>query len=233
MRSPIPMFQLFAVYLAFIYIVGPLYMRNRKAYSLNAATRLYNIFQIISCVYIVSALFKKGFKFEGAFDCSINVDNKTEIDLLSVWHYIGFTRVVELIETVFFILRHKQNQVTYLHVYHHLGSVFGAFMCLKYDASHRWIIHALINCTIHFFMYTYYLLSSYESMKKYTDRVKSSITIVQIIQLVFICIHSTFHTFATCGSLLFVTQALNTALLTVLFVNFFVQTYIKKKKKTN
>lgn len=98
-------------------------------------------------------------------------------------------------------------------------------------SDHRWMIHGVINCSIHFFMYTYYLLSSYEHLKKYTDRVKMPITVVQIVQLIFICIHSTFHTFAKCGSKLFVTQALNTLLLTVLFINFFIQTYIKKKHK--
>jgi hypothetical protein len=135
MKSPLPMFQLFGVYLAFVYVVGPLVMRNRKAFNLNSATRLYNILQIVSCAYIVTALFTNGLKFEGAFDCAKTVDSETELNLLSVWHYIAFTRVVELIETVFFVLRKKQSQVTYLHVYHHIGSIFGAFIILKYDAS--------------------------------------------------------------------------------------------------
>jgi hypothetical protein len=135
MKSPLPMFQLFAVYLAFVYVVGPILMKNRKAFNLNSATRLYNVLQIVSCLYIVSSIFINGFKFEGAFDCSNNVDSETELKLLSIWHFIGFTRVIELIETVFFILRKKQSQVTYLHVYHHIGSIFGAFIILKYDAS--------------------------------------------------------------------------------------------------
>jgi GNS1/SUR4 family len=135
MKSPVPMFQLFAVYIVFVYIIGPLFMRNRKAYDLNNATRLYNILQISACAYIVPSLFRAGFKFEGTFDCSKNVSKETEMKLLNIWYFIAFTRVVELIETVFFILRQKQSQASYLHVYHHIGSIFGAWLALKYDAS--------------------------------------------------------------------------------------------------
>lgn len=148
MKSPVPMFQLFAIYLLFVYIVGPLFMRNRKAYDLNSATRFYNILQIASCAFIVPSLFRAGFKFEGTFDCSINVDKNTENRLLEMWYFIAFTRVVELIETVFFILRQKRNQASYLHVYHHIGSIFGAWIALKYDAS-KWRITYFLN-SFHF-----------------------------------------------------------------------------------
>jgi GNS1/SUR4 family len=135
MKSPLPMLELFAVYILFVYVVGPLFMRNRKAYDLNKATRLYNVFQIAACAFIVPSLFRAGFKFEGTFDCSKNADAETELKLLNLWYFIAFTRVVELAETVFFILRKKQNQASYLHVYHHIGSIFGAWIALKYDAS--------------------------------------------------------------------------------------------------
>lgn len=40
-------------------------------------------------------------------------------------------KVVDLMDTVFFILRKKNNQVTFLHIYHHAGMVTLGFLYLK------------------------------------------------------------------------------------------------------
>lgn len=46
------------------------------------------------------------------------------------WMYM--LKIVELVETVFFVLRKKQNQVSALHVYHHVSMVLLAWIGVKY-----------------------------------------------------------------------------------------------------
>lgn len=47
------------------------------------------------------------------------------------WWYF-FSKIVELLDTVFFVLRKKQSQVTFLHVYHHAITMFFSWGYLKY-----------------------------------------------------------------------------------------------------
>lgn len=59
------------------------------------------------------------------------------------WMYM--LKIVELSETVFFVLRKKQNQVSSLHVYHHVSMVLLAWIGVKYFPGE------LINFSIYVF----------------------------------------------------------------------------------
>ena len=52
----------------------------------------------------------------------------------AVWLYY-MAKIVELLDTVFFVLRKKQSQVSFLHVYHHTLMPFCAFIGVKYFAG--------------------------------------------------------------------------------------------------
>lgn len=56
-----------------------------------------------------------------------------------MWWYV-FAKVIDLFDTVFFVMRKKQNQITFLHVYHHASVLLGAWLFLKYlpGESNRW-----------------------------------------------------------------------------------------------
>ena len=49
----------------------------------------------------------------------------------TVWTYF-IVKVIDLLDTIFFVLRKKQNQVSFLHVYHHAGMVVGGWAATKY-----------------------------------------------------------------------------------------------------
>lgn len=48
-----------------------------------------------------------------------------------VWIYL-IVKVIDLLDTIFFVLRKKQNQVTFLHVYHHTGMVVAVWSGVKW-----------------------------------------------------------------------------------------------------
>ena len=43
------------------------------------------------------------------------------------WYY--FSKVIEFMDTIFFVLRKKRNQITFLHVYHH-ATMFNIWWCV-------------------------------------------------------------------------------------------------------
>lgn len=51
------------------------------------------------------------------------------------WFYGIMLRIIEFIETIIFVLRKKQNQVTFLHVYHHISTIIIFWVFLKYSGS--------------------------------------------------------------------------------------------------
>lgn len=87
----------------------------------------------------------------------------------------------DLVETFVMVLRKKQNQVSFLHVYHHITVVLIAWATVKYYPGGMAIIPTILNNGVHVFMYSYYFLSSYPQMPKYLRPIKPYITIVQMV----------------------------------------------------
>lgn len=136
MGSPAPLLLTFATYLLFVLSVGPRYMKDRKPMNLNFFTRGYNIFQVIACVYFISWASNRGINFNSTWKCITNrkdAEERFELDQKS-WLFL-MLRLIELVETVIFVLRKKQNQVSSLHIYHHLSTVVLLWSFLKYSPS--------------------------------------------------------------------------------------------------
>lgn len=59
-------------------------------------------------------------------------DNPRALRLLKAFHLMFLLKIVELVETAFFVLRKKFNQVSALHVYHHASTVLLSFFACKF-----------------------------------------------------------------------------------------------------
>ena len=118
-----------------------------------------------------------------------------------------FIRTLELVETVFFVLRKKQNQVSHLHVYHHVSTILLLWAFYKYNASKYsswltvWLITVInifqslqftarmelfiliLNSIIHVIMYSYYLLTAFKVLDKYLKKFKPIMTSMQLVSL--------------------------------------------------
>jgi elongation of very long chain fatty acids protein 7 len=69
-------------------------------------------------------------------------------------------KISELLDTVFFILRKKYNQVTFLHLYHHTVMPLIGWGVTKYFPGGHGIFVGFINSFVHIIMYTYYMLAA-------------------------------------------------------------------------
>ena len=64
-------------------------------------------------------------------------------------HLYFLVKLVDLLDTVFFVLRKKQNQVSFLHVYHHVGMVLGSWGGVKFlPGGHVTFLGQYIHTTI-------------------------------------------------------------------------------------
>ena len=229
MGSPYPLLNIFAMYLMIVKYVGPKFMQNRKPFDLNNFTRIYNLYQVISCIYIVSLIPA----FLGSYNPYKCHSGKTEDPfLLKVSWFVIMLRTSEFLETIVFVLRKKQNQVSWLHIYHHIAVVSLYWSSFKYTAARNEIIIIEINTAVHIIMYSYYFLSSFNAFKSITNKVKSGITTMQITQLLIIMTHI-IHGLARCNvSELYWLQLGNIVILITMFLQFYFKTYRKEKVKS-
>lgn len=98
-------------------------MENRKPFKLENVLRVYNIIQVLICGWLVFETFRLGYFKQYSFFCTPVDYSMNKLAQQIAWRtYIYFIiKVIDLMDTVFFVLRKKQNQVTFLHVYHHTG----------------------------------------------------------------------------------------------------------------
>lgn len=230
-----PLMTVFAVYLWLVYKFLPKFMSTRKPYNLTFVIRCYNIFQIVACTMFLKSVHKVGFSFTNAFQC-IHSDGEFTKELMEVstvhWYFI-ILRMIEFLETIFFLLRKKFDQVTTLHVYHHISTVALLYISVKYSAAMMEVYITAVNSLVHVIMYGYYFFSSFESCKKLTNIIKPYLTSIQIIQLTTILIHCIVAVQPSCRTVheIFYPQIVNMTLLLTLFIKFYVKSFIKRKQK--
>ncbi|XP_058465141.1 elongation of very long chain fatty acids protein 1-like isoform X1 [Malaya genurostris] len=236
MASPVPGSILIAIYLYFIYKWGPNFMENRKPFDLKFVIAAYNIFQVIACSYLVLNYIKVGFEFSFIGRCTPKLpvqEYEHGYDAVYYGWLAMCLRMVEFIETVFFVLRKKQNQVSALHVYHHISTFLIVWWSLKLSLSYQEMSIMVLNSIVHIIMYSYYLLSAYKMFRPVTNRVKPIITIIQLAQLVTMLVHvyAALEPTCTANKFIYMLHAINLVILISLFTNFYMQTYIKKSRK--
>ncbi|NXD96810.1 ELOV4 protein, partial [Chaetorhynchus papuensis] len=137
-----------------------------------------------------------------------------------------FSKVLELLDTVLLILYKKQEQVTFLHVYHH-GSVLSSWWSgVKHVPGGQAFFIGMLNSFVHIFMYGYYSLASLgPRMRRHVGWKRY----LPILQLFVATAHSSYNLFTECPF----PDGFNTAVflyILALFLHFCYQTYIRGKQ---
>lgn len=128
---------IFGIYLWWVFIVGPKFMKDRMPFNVTNMLRVYNIFQVFACSVFVIRCYQLGFDFRFIWRCEsfdfLTQEERTELTI-GTWMFL-FLRMFEFVETVFFILRQKKNQVSFLHVYHHITVVMLMWVYITCDTG--------------------------------------------------------------------------------------------------
>lgn len=136
MTNPWLILQIMIGYLLFVKVIGKRLMENRKPFNLNKIINYYNLCQIV--LNLVCAIITVNYSYmQKGYDylCQVppyNDDTHAGSKLLTMTYMYFILKIVDLMDTVFFVLRKKNNQVTFLHVYHHVLMVLATYVHIKY-----------------------------------------------------------------------------------------------------
>ncbi|KAF2878911.1 hypothetical protein ILUMI_27256 [Ignelater luminosus] len=233
MSTPLYPTALIILYLYIVYKALPAYMAKRKAYNLKTVLAIYNMFQVIACVLLIYGVATSGWITRYSLGCELCdfSEDKMAVRMAGYVWWTMMLKIIELIETLFFTLRKKYNQVTVLHVYHHASTFAVAWLAVKFYPGGMLTLNIILNCFIHVLMYTYYFLSSLgPKMQKRLETLKPKLTAVQLIQLFVMFIHTLQILAPTCKvpKIAAIIHLPNIIINITFFVDFYKQNYLKK-----
>ncbi|CAG9859802.1 unnamed protein product [Phyllotreta striolata] len=230
MSSPIPTVILTAIYLISVKVTLPGYMKDRKPFQLKKFVIFYNFIQVLYSTWLFY-----GFLTGGWLGSKYNLEcfkPRADKNIIFVAYMYYLSKFTEFMDTILFVLRKKDNQVTNLHLYHHCIMPIGSWIAVKYVPDSTMTFLGLINSFIHIIMYTYYMLSAIgPEMQKYLWW-KKYVTVLQLVQFV-LCLMNNVHA-ALFGCLPIAISWWNisqSTLFFLMFFDFYKQAYNKKSSK--
>lgn len=150
----------------------------------------------------------------------------------ALWWYF-FSKFIEFMDTVLMVLRKKNNQITFLHVFHH-ASMLNIWWCsVKLIPGGQSWFSASCNSLVHVVMYTYYLLNMFPSLRKHLWW-KRYLTQFQLFQFVLILINTSYIYLSGCHFPAWSCRMLISymVLMLVLFGNFYLKSYVSSRKQS-
>lgn len=199
MSDPIAVYVMLILYYYFVKKIGPQYMKDKKPYQLNRIIRVYNVLQIA----VNAWLFKQAVNMWSNYNWNCQpVDYSNSPDALrDAWVcYLYFlNKLTDFLDTIFFVLRKKYNQITFLHVFHHIAMVWATWHATKFLPGGQGTSIILLNSFVHILLYGYYYLAAFgPKVQKYLWW-KKYLTRIQLIQFCMVLLHHLQLLYFDCG----------------------------------
>ena len=201
MSSPIPTLAICLFYVYFVKVLGPKLMENRKPFNLRRVMIFYNLFQVIFSTWLFHESLVSGWGGQYSFRCQPVDYSQNPLAVRMAhgcwWYY--FSKFTEFMDTIFFVLRKKNDHISTLHVIHHGCMPMSVWFGVKFTPGGHSTFFGLLNTFVHIVMYAYYLLAAlgpwiqpYLWWKKY-------LTSLQMIQFIMVMIHAFQLLFIDCN----------------------------------
>lgn len=230
-NDPIPVLQILLAYLLIV-TIGRRVMSYLPAVPVPVSFLFaYNFFLVILSAYMVEEIISGVLEAKYDLICAKYDRSRSSGEMRVVnalWWYF-FSKAIELLDTVLMVLRKKNVQITFLHVFHHSSMLVIWWIVISWIPSGQAYFGAALNSLVHIFMYSYYALSVIPSLK---DKLwwKKYITTIQLVQFVITFTHTSLGLYKTCdfplwGQLLLFFYMI---IMMILFSNFYIHEYVKK-----
>ncbi|KAJ1785473.1 Fatty acyl-CoA elongase/Polyunsaturated fatty acid specific elongation enzyme [Coemansia sp. RSA 2399] len=230
------------IYLAMVF-GGQMIMKNvAKPIRLKRITQLHNLLLTTISGFLLLAFMEQClpvWRDRGFFFTICGAESWTQP--MEILYYLNYlTKWLEFFDTVLLVLKKKKPE--FLHYYHHSLTMVLCFEELLGRVSVAWIICS-INLLVHVVMYYYYFMASC-GRRMWWKEILTTLQIVQFVVDLFLCYfclytHVTFHAVVPLPSIgadcrgtrlaaYYGCVLLSSYLL--LFVQFFIKTYLKGEK---
>ncbi|XP_029205627.2 elongation of very long chain fatty acids protein 5-like [Acropora millepora] len=217
----LPSFPFAVVYLILI-PASLLWKRHTSPLGLQKVLVLYNflcsILSLYSFCIVLRAYYRGGLLYTFAM--------KDDADVEHAFAVYVCTKHLELLDTVFMILRHKQRQITFLHVYHHTSILLLSDYAFRFTPWPAIGVMLGMNSFVHVFLYLYYGQSALQPAQR--PQWKQRMTQLQLFQFAVGFFHSLFgylhHGFCIFSIFYDVSMM-------ALFGNFYYQAFLKVKRE--
>lgn len=190
--GPWKVLSIVTFYLIFVKIIGPKLMENREAFKMKKFMIYYSLLLSLgNGIGFLVGITAANFGID-AFTCKMANSSSSSISTFqdNVYIYGGWlyfvSKLIDLIDTVIFVLRKSHRQVSGLHLFHHSFMPLATWAGLKYIPGGNIVLIPLINTLIHSVMYAYYGLTA-AGQKVWW---KQYLTLMQVIQFIIFGIHS-------------------------------------------
>lgn len=148
-----------AAYVYFVKRLGPILMKNREAFDLKPLIVFYNIF-----MFLVNTYFFYQIMIEYRLGIDMNIYNfqkppkidysQRTMNICWLGYLYLLSKYMDLLETIFFVLRKKFNQISTLHVYHHAVVPVLVHMFIKVSPSGGpGVMFPMLNTFVHMSKY--------------------------------------------------------------------------------
>ncbi|XP_072758382.1 very long chain fatty acid elongase 7-like isoform X1 [Anoplolepis gracilipes] len=238
MGSPGPMLCIISTYLIFVLKVGPKMMEKKPPFQLKTVIILYNAFQVLFNTWLTYLIFSFIIKYKHLYfpyGCNFYSlhdaeAKRTQLVLLQGGYWYFFAKVIELLDTVFFVLRKKQYQVTFLHVYHHTLMATFSWCCLKLLLGEQAIVVGFLNSIVHVILYIYYFIAALGSKYRKYLWWKKYMTLIQLLQFALMLVYLMLTLAMNCQSSKILTYffTMNVIIFIYLFSDFYRKSYKTK-----
>ncbi|XP_043470571.1 elongation of very long chain fatty acids protein 2-like isoform X2 [Leptopilina heterotoma] len=224
------------VYVVVVFKLAPTFMKNRPAYKLNTFIKCYNLFQIFSNAYIVINV-APCYPFYRALECRplLYAMDACGMTIAKCGYFGIWLKLFDLSETLTYILRKKNNQVTFLHLYHHISTFLIGMFFTRYFGTESALLIPMLNCAVHVLMYFYYFLSNFEGpIKQKIIPFKRYLTLIQMGQFIIIILQLVIGGLikeCELSKLMIIIMVFNVLFNFWLFFRFYKKTYIDIKEK--
>jgi hypothetical protein len=162
---------------------------------------VYNLFQILfngwMFYHICRLTWFNGYSFIcQPVDYS---DNEDALQLITMGYCFYISKFIDFLDTIFFIMRKKNNQITFLHVFHHASIPLTVWIVFRYIPGGQASFLPTFNSLVHFIMYFYYLMAAMgPQFQKYLWW-KKYLTVFQMVQFFLVGLHGLQLLFIECN----------------------------------
>lgn len=214
---------------------GPTLMSKRKPFELRGLIIAYNLSVALLNLWIACEIIYCSYMLNYKSLCLlVHIDREPHVMRIAnaIWWYFA-SKGIEFADTLFFILRKRERQLTFLHKYHHSSMFLVWWTAVKFVPGGSVVVPIVVNSLVHVLMYTYYALSAIgPQMRKYLWW-KRHLTTIQLIQF-FIGVSIGIHLITSdCQFTRWMQYVFSGYTLSFIFLfgNFYLNEYIKGRSK--